>query len=131
MWKKASVVALGLAALTGSTAAWAGDTMTHEVFIDTAHQVISGNFGAVRNSTDTLQYLDIGIQAASSTGEWGFIFARDKNGQYFMCNFTDPTMVSAVKALTADSYIQASYNSSGVCTLLEVRTSSRHETKKP
>ncbi|RKH67014.1 hypothetical protein D7W81_14535 [Corallococcus aberystwythensis] len=118
-----------MAALAGSTAAWAGSTTKHEVYIDTTNRVFAGNFGAAHNSTDWLQFIDIMIQASAS-GEWGRILVADKNGVWVSCMFTDPSLISAAKALTSDSYIQASYDTNGMCTVLEVRTTSRHETKQ-
>ncbi|MHA7629153.1 hypothetical protein [Corallococcus sp. M7] len=128
MWKKASVVAAGVAALAMSSTAWAGWRYDYPVDIDTTLQIVTGSFGSARNSTDSLQYIDIGIQAGVFT--YAYIWARDANGNQFYCGIFDPDLIALVGTVTADSFIRGDYDSTGNCTHIEVRNASTQAPKK-
>ncbi len=129
MVKQLAGVVLGMAVL-GAGAAWAGQRGDNFVVISTASRTLWGSFGSARNSADSVQYIQLAVQAGPS-GEVAWVFARDASGVSASCFTSSAALVSTAKAVTSDAYIQATWDTGGQCTNLEVRTTSIHPPKSP
>jgi hypothetical protein len=47
------------------------------------------------------------------------------------CSTTDPNHLATIRSLSSDSYLIFFWNTSGVCTSVQVQTSSTNEPKAP
>ncbi|GMT99755.1 hypothetical protein KH5H1_38750 [Corallococcus caeni] len=128
MFKKKIALALGLAMLAGSSTAWAGGQSAYPLVIDSATNRIMGSLGSVRNSANSLESLDIVIQAGN-----GFtvavIFAQDSTAAVAICNTSNKDMIEVLKAATSDAFIDVTHDGLGTCTHVEVRNASFLEPK--
>ncbi|WP_147469177.1 hypothetical protein [Corallococcus sp. AB045] len=74
--KKLLGFGLGLALLTGSTAAWAGGKGSSPVYINISLRYASGSMGDARNSLDTDQGISITVDASPGS-EFAYVNVRD------------------------------------------------------
>ncbi len=123
MMKRLAGVVLGMMVLGAGSAAWAGERSITPVYIDTTNRILWGSFGSAHNSSDSVQHLQVLVQASAAI-EVAVIYARDANGVSVSCFTASAPILSAVKALTSDAFVQASWDASGECTTIEVRTTS-------
>ncbi|ATB49603.1 hypothetical protein [Corallococcus macrosporus] len=64
-------------------------------------------------------------------GDFANVYAKDLTGTYVACRSTSPGMIAMARALNSDSYIHFEWDTLGVCTALNVVTSSYHAPKTP
>lgn len=130
MFKK-SAIAVGLAMLMGSSAAWAGYKQLQPVVITPANNAFGGDMGSVRNTTDTQQYLHASFQVS----QWGIynatLYARDASGNSALCTTSDPKLIEVVRSITTDSFIMVYHDGAGTCTVIEVVQGSYNVPKQP
>ena len=115
-----------------STAAWAGAKGGSGVTLTTSgdNGTASGSMGAVRSSADTVQFIGC-VVSGSGTHEWVSCSARNASNVAVSCSSADPAIVHAAQTMTADAHLSFSWNGSGACTALHVRTDSRYTPKQP
>ncbi|CAM4072335.1 hypothetical protein [Corallococcus exiguus] len=130
MHKKLLGFGLGLALLTGSTAAWAGGKGYSPVYISVLSRYATGSMGDARNSTDTLQGISITFDA-SSNSEFAYVNISDSTGLWAFCSTSSSTMISAMKAVNSDARVTVSWDQNGVCTSFTVDNSSWSSPKLP
>ncbi|NRD44694.1 hypothetical protein [Corallococcus exiguus] len=129
MFKKKTAIALGLAMLAGSSTAWAGKKSSlYPVVINTTANVIAGSFGNVRNSSDSVQSLDVGFQVGNGF-YYAYIYAYDSTGTMASCTTSNRDMIEVIKSASPDSFIMAYHDGAGTCTNIEMRNASYLEPK--
>jgi hypothetical protein len=125
------VVAAAAALLGAVTVTKAGMKVEEVVSINTATRQIKGALGSVRNTADSRQYMGVSMEATRVGCS-----ARDANGTYATCSAeSGDANYSALRQVVAsasnDSWIACSYNSSGVCTSINVINTSYYAPKLP
>jgi hypothetical protein len=128
MKKAMKIVAacLGLAtAFAVSATALAGYKSGSEVVMTATYAY--GDVGAVRNSTDSNQYIGCGISAYNSGGAAsGACYARTSAGVYRSCQVSasTPEQVKVIMGINSDSQIFFMWDANGVCTYVGSETRS-------
>ena|SRR5688572_11733229 len=111
-------VLLLLLAMSATTLA--GSKSEYPVYVDTTWRTAEGSIGTARNSADNVQQIGCrqnAYEASATVSCW----ARSANGVYVSCyNSTSETMRQAVANITSDAYVYFAYNTSGVCTVVQV-----------
>jgi hypothetical protein len=114
-----------------STTAWAGAKGGAGVSITFTGGggSASGTMGNVRNSADTVQF----IGCTLSSGPYAVVSctARNTSGTTVACSSAAHEITSVAHAMTSDAHIQFSWDTSGACTSLSIRTDSRYAPKSP
>lgn len=117
-----------------TTAAWAGAKGGANVAITFSgdNGTASGTMGTVRNSSDTLQYIGCAVYAYDSEAQaLVYCSARNTSNVTVSCTSTAHELVSLAHAMTSDAHVSFSWNGSGACTALTIRTDSRYPPKSP
>ncbi len=116
---------LGLALCANHMPAWAGFTLSSEVYIGAGSGSVHGSPTGARYSADSKQYLNCSAYSFASAGSKPSVFceAADNSGRSFLCVSIDPRFVDAVKGMTAASYIYVTRNGN-TCTNLEIDNAS-------
>ncbi|MBN8229481.1 hypothetical protein JYK02_18380 [Corallococcus macrosporus] len=110
-----------------STASFAGSKGGFPVTVDTVGRFFSGSMGTARNSTDSNQNL----YCYTNSSGYGVCFATDSIGTNASCYTTNANLVSVIRSLNSDSYLQVAYDNTGACTSIMVGTGSHHDPKQP
>jgi hypothetical protein len=126
--RKILSLAIGLAVLAVNGIAFAGyKPPGPDVYINFDDRVIMGALGAVRNSNDSTQFLQVQLDNNLMA-----IAAVDANGKFATCYSFDPDIISMAKAATAsDLLLIAYFETDGRCARLEVFNGSYFEPKNP
>ena len=90
-----------------------------------------GAMGSVRASGDTNEFLACTTSVESGSAASVFCEAIDASNNYGGCSSTNPAVIATVAAMNADSFLWFEWNASGVCTYVEVITSSSFAPKAP
>lgn len=91
--------------------------------------VASGNVGAVRNSTDAVQYITCTSTTLVGSATAG-CSAQNTKSVALTCSTTDPEMVAAIRSVTTDSFVKFLSDKDGKCTSVTVENASFYEPKK-
>jgi hypothetical protein len=119
--KKALIVSAVVASLaTGiGSLAWAGYKTTYNVYVSTSGLYANGAMGDARAVSGTSQY--IGCNASYTGSGSPFIQCSAYDGtNYAYCVGSDASFLNVMQTMTGNSYIYFAYNSSSVCTYLEI-----------
>ena len=129
-------IVLALAAAVAAiplTEALAGIKEEAPLVIDMTEHSAYGAIGSVRNSRARDQFLGCQINAFGSSVD-ALCIARGKDTtgtlQFVSCQSFDPAFVQAAMAVGPDSYINFSWDQSGICRSLNVTNQSVYEPKR-
>lgn len=100
--------------------AYAGSRSTFLVTIDTVNRNAYGAFGSARNSSDNVQRIYCRTFADTSGAESVRCFATNAAGVGVTCFSTSPTLIRSAQSMVSDSYVYFAWDTSGVCTNLDV-----------
>ncbi len=117
---------LGLALCANHMPAWAGFTLSSEVYLSGSNSRggVEGSPTGARYSLDSKQYLNCSAYSfAGAGGQSVFCEAADRSDRRFLCISTDSRFVDAVKGMTPSSYLYITRNGS-TCTNLEIDNAS-------
>ncbi|NOK31877.1 hypothetical protein HMI49_01505 [Corallococcus exercitus] len=119
---------LGLCIAMGlSTASFAGAKDSHSVYVNVGARIFVGIMGAARNSPDSQQTLYCYVYSSG----FAHCLATDASGISASCVTGDAELLSVIRSLHSDSYLEVSYDSSGACTNIVVGNASIFEPKQP
>jgi hypothetical protein len=119
--KKAIRGALIAALLSVSGLASAGLKLSYPVNVGSNYA--SAGLGSARNSSDGTQYVDV-----VSTSNWAWFVFIDSSGNYGGCTSTDANVVAQARSVNQASHVDISWDGSGTCTNVTVRSGSYFET---
>lgn len=108
-----------LAAVTFSANAFAGFQTAQQVVMSDEKKLANGDLGYVHQTSDDVQYIGCFV-----AGDAGYCFAQNKVGVTRSCWSDDPKWVSAMAAVSKDSYLIFYWNDGGYCTYVSVRNGS-------
>ena len=123
--KLIGMAVLGLALVSNSIPAWAGEVSLPEVQVSDVDA--RGSMAGARYTGDNQQY--IGCSFSNNGSLFVTCLAKDKIGKSVVCTSTDPGLAAAVKAITDFSYISFSSAQArvpGSCTYLNVQNFSAY-----
>jgi hypothetical protein len=123
MTRKIFTTTIMLVALGSASSATAGYAAGAPVYIDTASRVFVGTLSSVRNTADTVQYIQI-QNSANGSSEYVAFSARDASGKTATCYSYAANIISVAKTILPDSHLQVNWGQDGVCTALTVYNSS-------
>jgi len=120
------VLAIAVVSSMFASAALAGGKTSYQVTInDTGVKpYATGDLGYVRNTADQVQYI-----GCETTAVLASCYAVNSAGLYKSCSTTDPALIDLVHSLNGDSTLYFSWNTSGNCTVIRVRTDSLNAPK--
>jgi hypothetical protein len=131
MKRLARLSALVLATLIALPAAFAGSKSTFYVTIDTVARTAYGAFGSARGSADAVQNIYCRTFAASSGAESVRCYATNSAATTVTCTSTVAALIDSAKSIESSSYVYFSWNSTGICTNLDVLKGSHLMPKQP
>ncbi len=110
----------------------AGLRETFPVMIMPSNMIAFGSLADTRNSSDNVSYLscDTYVMSPGSTPS-ALCLGTDSSGHSFYCSTSDPGLVQMAGNVKGDSYIWVAWNSSGLCSALEVYNGSYFSPKGP
>jgi hypothetical protein len=112
---------LGLALVSHSLSAWAGNANRPQVTVGT-HDAY-GSMAGARYSADSQQY--IGCRYSNTTGPYVICLAKDNTGKSLYCTGFESRYLAAAKAITDSSFVKFGVTpGSAYCTKLEVTNNS-------
>lgn len=84
-----------------------------------------GSFTAVGNTADPNEYIMCGLRHDQALPfDPAYCYARDRNGEVFVCFADDPKLAAVIGTMTGDSDIEFHGDAGGLCTSIEVVHSS-------
>jgi hypothetical protein len=113
-----------LAAAAFSASAFAGFRTGQQVVMWDAKKLVNADLGYVHQTDDDVQYIGCFVG-----GDAGYCFARNLAGVTRSCWSDDPRWVSAMAAVSKDSYVLFYWDDGGYCTYLRVTNGSTGEPK--
>lgn len=91
----------------------------------------AGALGSARNTTDGNQWIGCELSSWNGQAPVGYCYANTASNAWLSCSTTHETHIKLISALPSDGYINFQVNASGVCSSLDVRTTSHYPPKKP
>jgi hypothetical protein len=131
MLKRMMGLGVALAVLGGGSTAWAGYKDPFTVSIDSTNRVFMASMGGTRNTSDSFSFVEVVFQGDSVIGERAFVAARNSTGQMGFCIATSPSILSALKGITDDAYLEVHWDANLNCTSVDVRANSYMDLKAP
>jgi hypothetical protein len=122
MKKTRRLVLFAILAISGPS--FAGRRLEEPVVVNLAGREAYGSIGSARNSADSVQFIGCSLEADSSTDAMVACFASDANGIDALCITSSPRIVAAVQAITAQPFIDFTWDSDGNCTFVFLDTAS-------
>ena len=113
-----------LAAAAFSASAFAGFRTGQQVVMSDVKKLANADLGYVHQTGDDVQYLGCFVG-----GDAGYCFARNLAGVTRSCWSDDPRWVSAMAAVSRDSYVLFYWDDGGYCTYIRVTNGSTGEPK--
>ena len=117
-------------AVTYVCTAFAGLTATYPVTIDMTNRTATGSAGSARNSGDNFQYLYCGLVANTTTVE-ARCYAQNATQVNTFCTSLSSSIVSTIRTMSSDSYVNFKWDTSNHCTQVQVMTGSQAAPKAP
>jgi hypothetical protein len=105
---------LGLAA-----AAQAGMKIAYPLNVDVAGRTAQGAIGSIRNSSDTVSYLQCTVYGVLGQAPRGVCSAYDGTN-YATCDTANAALINQIYAIKGDSFVIFSYDANGYCTIIDV-----------
>src|SRR5688500_7276790 len=130
--KKAIAVILGLGVAGGATHALAGMKSSFPVAITSTY--FTGTIGDARASSDSLQVIYCNLTALQGPNVFGTCGARNAAGTQKICNvdaLTYPTFATVLGSITPITNVTVHYDSSGMCTQINVHNGSQNRPSTP
>src|SRR5262249_17500944 len=122
----------GAAAATAAVrTAQAGAKSAYPLYVDTTNRIAMGAIGDIRGSSDTTQFITCELTAYSYGAVNASCWGRDANSKSFSCSTTNSAMISAVQAISGDSFLDVSWDAQGNCTEISVEQASWASPKAP
>jgi len=91
----------------------------------------NGSLGAVRNSSNTVEYIGCKVTATSSGSLSALCSAQDSTGLQFSCSTSVAAMVNVALTLSGDSSLALIRDGAGTCTSISIENSSTYVPKAP
>ena len=93
---------------------------------------VSGSLSAVRNSSNTTEYIGCKVSASAGTSPATVsCSAQNSVGAQFNCSSNDTHIVQVALSISGDSFVNVNRDSAGTCTYISVDNSSINEPKAP
>src|SRR5688572_13391485 len=108
-----------LAAAAFSASAFAGFRTGQQVVMSDEKKLANGDLGYVHQTSDDVQYIGCFV-----AGDAGYCFARNRAGVTRSCWSDDARWVSAMAAVSKDTYLLFYWNDGGYCTYVNARNGS-------
>ncbi|MGE6757506.1 hypothetical protein D7X55_33920 [Corallococcus sp. AB049A] len=131
MFMKKAAIGLGLAMLAVGGNAWAGFKQGFPVVIHTSVNAFGGDIGAIRNTADNMQFIQITFEGRVIGNNSVMFFVRDASGNSAMCSSSDPKILEAAHSITSDSAIMVYHDGAGSCNNVQVIATSVNPPKQP
>jgi len=116
-FRRISLTVLAAAAFSGS--AIAGFQTGQQVVISDVQRQANADLGYVHQTSDDVQYIGCFV-----AGDEGYCFARNLAGVTRSCWSNDPKWVSAMAAVSKDTYLLFYWDTGGSCTYVSVTNGS-------
>jgi hypothetical protein len=130
---KKMILLLAVSLSVGAVAAnevFAGTKLFTNMNINTATRRASGHVSDIRNSADSLQFLNIQVNytnAAATLQASG----RTSANVTFLCTTSNANLIKGAESIDGDDHVEIAWNANGTCTEFAVRTSSAAAPKAP
>ena len=115
--------------------AFAGIKGSGTVYVNQTSRYAYGALGAARNSPDNLQRVNCQFVGYAPGMVTNNVFAScaftTSAGVNAYCFTQEPTIATAIQAMSSDSYVNVNWNEQGRCTSIQIRNDSFHEPKAP
>ena len=129
--KKSGAVFIALSTMAIGSVAFAGNKGTYPVTIDNAHLTASGSLGSARNSSDSIQYIEI-VNNVDSAGNPGVqFFFRDAASNSAYCFSSAAGILAVAHSAPSDAIVTIHWDTNHNCTYVESRTDSLAPPKNP
>lgn len=110
-----------------SGGATAGNSVDNGVYVNTYWKFFGGNLNDARNSSNSVEKIGCSVNGSSSNSYKVSCQATTNSGTSAACyRYNTDHLRQAVQAMTAHSYIQVSYDSSGLCTSITINNNSQY-----
>jgi hypothetical protein len=123
------VVLLGVGAVAAKDV-FAGTKLFTNMSINTVTRRASGHVSDIRNSADSLQFLNVQVNYTDTSAILQ-ASGRTSANVTFLCTSTNANIIKAAESIDGDDHVEIFWNANGTCTEFAVRTSSAAAPKAP